>query len=83
MRCSCLSLWAGKPRCVVVPAQDDRPVRAAAIRSNAHSIIMFNLTDFPPAALAPSDIEAEQPDDFLFESGSHAPAAQTRGRYCR
>lgn len=60
-----------------LPDPDDRHVLAAAIRGNAQVIVTFNLTDFPTAALAPYDIEAKHPDDFLLESLDLAPAAVT------
>lgn len=41
-------------------------------------IVTFNLADFPPAALAPYDIEAKHPDDFLLDSLDISPAAVTR-----
>lgn len=43
----------------------DRHVAAAAVRGNAALIVTANLRDFPPEALAPYDIEAIHPDDFL------------------
>lgn len=61
-----------------LPDPGDRHVLAAAIRGNAQVIVTFNLADFPAAALAPYDIEAKHPDDFLLESLDLAPAALTR-----
>jgi hypothetical protein len=48
-----------------LPDPDDRHVLAAAIRSHAQVIVTFNLRDFPPDALAPYDIKAQHPDEFL------------------
>lgn len=43
----------------------DRHVLAAAVRSDAHTIVTSNLKDFPSESLAPWDIEAVHPDQFL------------------
>ncbi len=43
----------------------DRHVLAAAIKCNAQIIITENLKDFPSQLLAPYDIVAQSPDDFL------------------
>lgn len=43
----------------------DRHVLAAAVRSDAHTIVTSNLKDFPPESLAPWGIEAVHPDQFL------------------
>jgi predicted nucleic acid-binding protein len=48
-----------------LPDANDAHVLAAAIRSGAQAIVTFNLKDFPETALAPFDIEAKHPDDFL------------------
>jgi predicted nucleic acid-binding protein len=45
----------------------DRHVLAAAVRGHAALIVTSNLKDFPAAALAPYDIEAIHPDDFLLD----------------
>lgn len=52
----------------------DRHVAAAAVRGNAALIVTANLRDFPPEALAPYDIEAIHPDDFLRDQLDLAPA---------
>jgi hypothetical protein len=49
---------------IVLPDADDRHVVAAAIASNAPTIVTFNLSDFPNAALTPLGIRALHPDDF-------------------
>ena len=49
----------------------DRHVLAAAVASGAKVIITPNLRDFPKEVLAPLNIEAQSPDEFLlyqFES---------------
>ena len=43
----------------------DRHVLAAAVKAGAQVIVTNNLKDFPPESLAPFDIEAQLPDDFL------------------
>jgi hypothetical protein len=43
----------------------DRHVLAAAVRTGAQTIVTFNLKDFPDATLAPWNVEAQSPDDFL------------------
>ncbi len=48
-----------------LPDPDDRHVLAAAIRCSASVIVTFNLKDFPKAVLAPFDIEALHPDEFI------------------
>jgi PIN domain len=50
---------------VTLPDAKDRHVLAAAITSNAATIVTFNLKDFPSSALRPLNIEARHPDDFL------------------
>ncbi len=51
---------------LTLPDPDDRHVLTAAIRGGAEVIVTYNLKDFPAAALAPFDIKALHPDDFLF-----------------
>ncbi len=48
-----------------LPDPDDRHVLAAAIRCGAQAIITANLTDFPADRLAPWNVEAIHPDDFV------------------
>lgn len=43
----------------------DRHVLAAAVRARADFIVTFNLKDFPEETLAPFDVRAVHPDDFL------------------
>jgi len=50
---------------LVLPDPKDRHVLACAIRAEAQAIITFNLRDFPPEALAPYDVEAVHPDEFV------------------
>lgn len=48
-----------------LPDPDDRHVLAVAIRANAQVIVTANLKDFPADRLAPYDIEAQSPDEFV------------------
>jgi predicted nucleic acid-binding protein len=50
---------------VRLPDPNDNHVLAAAIRGNCDAILTFNLADFPSAALAQYDIEAQHPDEFI------------------
>lgn len=52
---------------VELPDPDDRHVLAAAIKARAQVIVTNNLKDFPPASLAPWDMEAKSPDDFILD----------------
>lgn len=42
----------------------DRHVLALAVHVEAAVVVTFNITDFPPEACVPHDIEAEHPDAF-------------------
>lgn len=61
----------------VIPAMTnhpkDRHILAAAVVSGAQTIVTFNLKDFPAGALAPWNIEAQSPDDFLVHQFHLAP----------
>jgi predicted nucleic acid-binding protein len=45
----------------------DRHVLAAAVRSHAEVVVIFNLADFSEGALKPYDVEAVHPDAFLLD----------------
>jgi predicted nucleic acid-binding protein len=51
---------------LTLPDPKDRHVLAAAIKCGANAIITFNLRDFPNSILSKYNIEAQHPDDFLF-----------------
>lgn len=48
-----------------LPDPGDRHVLAAAIKGRADLIVISNLKDFPPAAIAHWGLEAQHPDEFL------------------
>lgn len=52
----------------------DRHVLAAAVRADAALIVTANIKDFPPAALAPYDIDVVTPDHFLLDQLGLYPA---------
>jgi len=53
---------------LTLPDPKDCHVLAAAIECGAQVIVTYNLRDFPKDALAPHNIEARHPDDFLLET---------------
>jgi predicted nucleic acid-binding protein len=50
-----------------LPDPDDRHVLAAAIKARAQTIVTFNLKDFPEDRLAPWQVEAQHPDEFVLD----------------
>lgn len=60
---------------LALPDPDDRHVLAAAIRASAQTIVTFNLKDFPADRLEPYGVEAQHPDDFVFDLLDLAPGA--------
>ena len=56
---------------------DDRHVLTAAIHSGAQTIVAFNLKDFRAARLAPYNVEAQHPNDFLFDLLDLSPGGVT------
>lgn len=63
---------------LTLPDPDDRHVLAAAIRTGAQAIVTFNLTDFPEDKLAPYNVEAKHPDDFVLDTIGLAPGMVTK-----
>jgi hypothetical protein len=55
-----------------LPDLKDRHVLAAAIKAGAQVIVTANLRDFPAELLAPWNIEAKSPDDFVLDQISIA-----------
>lgn len=62
---------------LTLPDPYDRHVLAAAIVGRCDVIVTRNLDDFPPVALAPFGIEAQDPDEFLCNHLRLAP-----GHFC-
>jgi PIN domain len=58
---------------IVVPDPKDRHVVAAAIQGKADLIVTINLKDFPAEALAPYNLEAQHPDDFIMTLAESDP----------
>ena len=56
-----------------LPDPNDRHVLAAAIRGHADVIVTCNLKDFPAEALKPYGIEAQHPDEFVWNLLEVAP----------
>ncbi len=50
---------------VTLPDPDDLHVLAAAVQAGAQQIVTANLRDFPKAVLAPFEVEAISPDQFV------------------
>ena len=61
----------------IIPAltnhEKDRHVLAAAIRSGSSLLLTFNLRDFPAEALAPWQVCAKHPQDYLLDLYSMEP----------
>jgi predicted nucleic acid-binding protein len=45
----------------------DKHVLAAVVRSEAHTLVTFNLSDFPADSVTEYDIDVIHPDDFLLD----------------
>ena len=58
---------------LTLPDPNDRHVLAAAIVGRCDVIVTQNLKDFPEAALAHFEIEAQHPDEFICNHLSFAP----------
>ncbi|WP_151718760.1 RSP_2648 family PIN domain-containing protein [Gemmobacter serpentinus] len=59
----------------ILPDPDDLHVLATAIASGSDAILTFNAADFPGHVLAAEGITRRDPDGFLWELHSRAPAA--------
>jgi len=62
---------------LVLPDADDRHVLAAAIVAGAQAIVTFNLDDFPEDKLAPYNVQAKHPDEFVLDAIDLAPGLVT------
>lgn len=60
---------------LVLPDVNDRHVLAAAIAAQVPTIVTFNLSDFPQAALSPYGVHALHPDVYLLELLDATPEA--------
>lgn len=58
---------------IELPDKDDRHVVAAAIMTRAHTIVTFNLKDFPDEQIEKFRLHAKHPDDFLTDTFSLSP----------
>ena len=58
--------------------EKDRHVLAVAVKTRVDAIVTSNLKDFPDRALAPYEIEAMSPDEFLVYLFGKFPEAMTR-----
>jgi hypothetical protein len=62
---SVVSGYEGLVASVSLPEADDRHVLAAAIHGGAKIIVTANIRHFPSNALAPHNIVAREPDEFI------------------
>lgn len=56
----------------------DRHVLAAAVAAGAEVIVTSNLRHFPTLALAPYNVEAQSPDEFLMNLADLSPSTMVR-----
>lgn len=77
IRDSLITGYQGLIQSLTLPDPDDRHVLAAAIVGKCDVIVTKNVRDFPEDTLAPFDIEAQDPDEFLCNHLSLAP-----GNFC-
>jgi hypothetical protein len=69
---------------IELPDPNDRHVVAAAIRGQADAIVTVNLADLPAHALAPHNLEAIHPDDFItYQIDLNEAAVLTAAQTCR
>jgi predicted nucleic acid-binding protein len=67
-----------------LPDPGDNHVLAAAIKAGAQVIVTYNLKDFPLEKLAPFDIEAQHPDDFVqYQKEENQAAVLEQLKACR
>jgi predicted regulator of Ras-like GTPase activity (Roadblock/LC7/MglB family) len=75
VRDSLVTGYEGLINAVTLPDPNDRHVVAAAVHCGASLIATMNRKDFPEEMLRPHGIEAEHPDDFIFDLFDLHPAA--------
>jgi len=51
-----------------LPDPDDRHILAAAIKTNANTIVTWNLKDFPNEYLSQFGLSAKSPEDFILDT---------------
>lgn len=56
------------PACAALPDPGDMHVLAAALKTQAFTIVTDNLRDFPAGVLVPLNMEARSTDDFLADT---------------
>lgn len=56
------------PAAAILPDAGDHHVLAAALKTQAHTIVTENLRDFPAELLLPFGIEARSADDFIADT---------------
>jgi predicted nucleic acid-binding protein len=59
--------YSGLEKKLTLPDADDNHVLAVAIKSQATTIVTFNLKDFPAKYLAPHHVKAVHPDRFILD----------------
>lgn len=70
--------YEGLIETLTLPDPDDRHVLAAAIHGGAASIVTLNLRHFPDHVLAPHNVLALHPDDFIMSIFETDPMAVVR-----
>lgn len=66
-----------------LPDPNDRHVVSAAIKSGAELIITYNLKDFPSKILERFNIQAQHPDEFIFNQIDLNPAKVCEAVRCQ
>jgi predicted nucleic acid-binding protein len=61
----CVTGYGRLVETITLPDPNDRHVVAAAMHAKSNAIVTFNLKDFPEDVLAPLNLEAIHPDDFI------------------
>lgn len=64
---------------VMTNHRGDRHVLAACVVSPAHTLVTFNVKDFPPGSVHPYDIDVIHPDEFLLNQLALEPQRTMAG----